>query len=138
MNTSVIYFSKTGHSKKLAEAIGKELEIPVTNINTNGKIKEADLLFVVGGIYAGKSAPEMIKYISSLDNSQVKRVALITSCTSKTTKQDMIREILEKKGIDVLSDEFVCQGSFLFFGLGHPSTADIEKAVSFAKEQLFL
>lgn len=70
MNSSVIYFSKTGHSKKLAEAIGKEINIPVTNINTNEKIKEADLLFIVGGIYAGKSAPEMIKYISSLDNSQ--------------------------------------------------------------------
>jgi hypothetical protein len=37
------------------------------------------------------------------------------------------------KGIIVV-DEFICQGNFLFFGLGHPNKTDLENAVTFAKE----
>ena len=136
MNSSVIYVSKTGHSKKIAEALGKELHIPVVNVVSNPEIKATDLLFIVAGIYGGKSDPKLLEYVGNLDSTKVKKAVLITSCTSKTNKQDMVREILKKKGIEVHSDEFICQGSFLFFGLGHPNAADITRAVSFSKEIL--
>jgi flavodoxin len=133
MNISLIYLSKTGHSKKLAEAIAAELQIPAQDIKTNPQIKGADLLFIVGGIYGGKSDPKMIEYITTLDNTMAKKAALITSCCSKVTAQSAVREELEKNNIEVLKDEFICQGSFLLFGFHHPNKTDIQNAVSYAK-----
>jgi hypothetical protein len=63
-------------------------------------------------------------------------VALITSCLSRILRQSMIREILARKGIDVAPDEFICRGSLLFFGLGHPSKEEIDAAISFARKAI--
>ena len=46
----IIYATKTRHSKKIAEAIGKALDIIPYNIASDPVIKETDFLFIVGGI----------------------------------------------------------------------------------------
>jgi hypothetical protein len=71
-----------------------------------------------------------------LSKSCVKKAALITSCLNRIHRQSVIREILTRNGIDVASDEFVCRGSFLFFGLGHPSKEEIDAAISFARKAI--
>ncbi len=134
MNVSLIYFSRTGHSKKIAEAISKELQIPAEDIKNNPVLGETDLLFIVGGIYGGISDPKMIEYIRKLDSSMIKKAVLITSCVSKKFKQDTVREELVRNNIEVMDAEFICQGSFLVAGLMHPNKADIGAAVSFAKK----
>jgi flavodoxin len=134
MKTAVIYASKTGHSKQLANAIAQELKVSALNITTNPKLENIDLLFIVGGIYGNKSLPELTEYLKALDNNNVTKVALITSCVSNKMKQEEVRKLLKEKNINVLEDEFICQGSFLLFGLKHPNKADVENAVSFAKK----
>ena len=67
----------------------------------------------------------------SLNNEKVKKVALITSCVSKVQGQKTIRTVLEDKKISII-DEHICQGSFLFFKMGHPNKHDIEEAADFA------
>jgi hypothetical protein len=91
------------------------------------------LLFIIGGIYADKSDPAMIAYIKRLERNKVNKVALITSCASNKTKQDIVRDTLLRNNIEVLPEEFICKGSFLFMGLGHPNETDINNAVSYAK-----
>lgn len=102
----------------------------------NPKIEAIDLLYIVGGIYGSQSAPELLDYVRSLDNSKVKEAVLLTSCVSKKNKQEEVRRILIEKNIAVKEDEFVCQGSFLFFGRKHPNAADISDAISFTKRQM--
>ncbi len=133
MKSAVIYATKTGHSKKLAQAIAKELKVTEQNITTNQKLEHIDLLVIVGGIYGSQSLPELTGYLKGLDNNMVKKVALVTSCVSKKAKQEEVRKILNEKNIEVIDDEFVCQGSLLFFGLMHPNKLDLENAVSYAK-----
>lgn len=134
MKTALIYVSKTGHSKKIAEAIATGLGIKAEDVKTTPKLNDVDLLFIVGGIYGGQSLPELTDYIKTIDKNMVKKVALITSCVSKKSKQVVVRELLTSKDIEVVTDEFICQGNFLFFGLGHPNKKEIEDAVTFAKE----
>lgn len=131
MKAKIVYATMTKHSKKLAEAIARELNIPAENVKENPAIEELDLLYVVGGIYGGESSPDLISYVSKLGN-KVKKAALITSCCSKKTTQNKVRQILMEQGIEVMN-EFICQGSFLFFGFGHPNKKDVEDAVEFAK-----
>ena len=133
MKTALVYFSRTGHSKRIAKAIAEALQIAALDVKSEPVLNEVDLLFIVGGIYGGASSPELKAYAEGLSKSSVKKAALITSCLNRIHRQSMIREILTRKGIDVAPDEFVCRGSFLFFGLGHPSKEEIDAAVSFAK-----
>jgi flavodoxin len=133
VKTALVYFSRTGHSKRIAKAIAEALQITALDVESEPLLDEVDLLFIVGGIYGGASSPELKAYAEGLSRSSVKKAALITSCLNRIHRQSMIREILTRKGIDVAPDEFVCRGSFLFFGLGHPSKEEIDAAVSFAK-----
>lgn len=133
MKTAVIYRSMTGHSKKIANKIAAELGISAISIKDNPKLADIDLLFIVGGIYGGASLPDMLEYIKSLNNTQVRKAALITSSTSDKTGQDEVRKILTSGGIEVI-DEYRCYGNFLFTKLGHPNKQEIQGAVIFAKK----
>jgi flavodoxin len=133
MKIAVLYLSKTGHSKKIAEAVAAGMGVQAQSVKDNPELSGIDLLFIAGGIYAGKSDPKLLKYLGTLSREQVKRAALISSSRGKS-KQDMVRDTLTGKGIQVLADEYICQGSFLFFGMGHPNAQEIAGAIAFAKK----
>ena len=132
MKTRVIYATMTRHSKKLAEAIAKNLNVGAENIKRGPILDDVDLLFLVGGIYGGQSLPALLDFVGQLDSRNVKRAALITSCASKRQGQQALRSLLEEKGIDVLG-EVICQGSFLLMGFGHPNQSDVHEIVRFAR-----
>lgn len=134
MGKEIVYASKTGHSKKIAEAIAKELNLKVQDISQKPKLENVDLLYIVGGIYGGKSQPELLNYLDTLDNTMVKKAVLMTSSASGKTGQEDVREVLTKKGIEVAKEEFVCPGSFLIVKMKHPNQEDIREAVEFAKK----
>jgi flavodoxin len=136
MKTAIIFASKTGHSKKIADAIAKEIATPALDAAQKPIIEDIDLLFIIGGIYGGQSTPELLEYVHNLESSKIKNAVLITSCVSKSAKQEEVRRILKEKNINVMEEEFICQGNFLFIGLKHPNKNDIENAVSFCKSQV--
>ncbi len=131
---SVVYATKTKHSKKLAEAIGKALNVTAVDVRTSTVPRAAELLFLVGGIYAGKSSPELMRYVEGLDVNQVKKVVLVTSSASTASrKQPEVYSLLTEKGVEVL-EEISCPGSFLWLSFGHPNTVDLEEASARAKK----
>lgn len=77
--------------------------------------------------------PEMLKFAQTLNNKDVKKVVLITSCASKITPQKHLRETLVANEIFVFQAEFICQGGFLFSGIGRPNKDDLRQAQVFAK-----
>ena len=129
----VVYATKTGHSQKLAEAIAKALHAKAENVKGGTPSRAVDLLFIVGGIYAGKSAPDLLRYVEGLSAGQAKAAVLVTSSASPTRNQPEIRRILTEKAIRVL-DEIGCPGSFLFLRAGHPNAADLEQVAERAKQ----
>ena len=76
----------------------------------------------------------MVEYVEKLDSSMVKKAVLITSCASKKHRQDPVRDALVSNGIQVAPGEFICRGSFLFLGAGHPNRKDINDAISFVRK----
>jgi len=140
MKTAILYRSMTGHSKKIARAIGVELGLQPQNIKTVScdKLDGVDLAFIIGGIYSGKSLPEMIEYVKTLTPAMVKEVVLITSSLQDKHGQDEVRAILEANKIKVRAEEYRCRGNFLFLKMGHPNKNEITAAVKFAKTQIAL
>ena len=133
-NVSVVYATKTQHSKKLADAIGKELCVEAKNIAKHPQPQKAALLFLVGGIYAGKSNPVLLSYAEKLDASIVRKAVLVTSSASSSHRaQRELRAVLEKKGIDV-AGELTCAGAFLFIRFRRPNKMDIQTIAKAAKD----
>ncbi len=136
MNKAVVYLTKTGHSKKIAEAIAEALSVSALDIKTSPDIREVDLLFIVGGLYGKQSDPKMIAFIKGLNPKKIKKAVLVTSSAAGDLKQSTVRTELANRGISVASEEYCCKGSFLFFFLGHPNREEIEKAAAFSKSFL--
>lgn len=127
----VAYFSKTGHSTKIANAVAEAKGLKAVSV-TEQAATDAELIYLVSGIYAGQCAPELLKFVEALDAAKTKQVALITSCASMKQGQDAVRKALEEKGIKVV-DEHLVPGGFLVLKMGHPNKADIADAVEFSK-----
>ncbi len=137
-NISVVYATKTRHSAKYAESIAKVLDVKAQNVTDHPQVDGVDLLFIVGGIYGGKSMPELLKFAEDLDDGKVRKAVIVTSSAGMKEPQVALRNLLEGKGIEVL-DEITCPGNFLFFRMGHPNASDLaqvaESAAMLAKKR---
>ena len=133
MKNAVIYYTKLGHSKKIAQAVADELAVKAQDIRENPEVKDNDQLYIVSGIYGGVSAPELLDYLQTLDPKQVKKAFLLTSSGGKTTPATNVRAVLTELGIPVAEDEFTCQGAIFFWGIGHPNKIDLQNAIEFVR-----
>ena len=132
MNIHVIYYSKSGHSRKLAQAIAQALSLEALELTQVSADLSSDLVFLITGIYGGAADPKVKNFAGALSPTSIRRVCLITSSMGKKPQTE-VRAILENQGIKVLRGEYLCKGSFLFFGMGHPSKDEIREAVDFAQ-----
>jgi flavodoxin len=133
MKNAVIYYTKLGHSKKIAQAIAHELKVQTQDIRTDPQLDDLDRLYIVSGIYGGVSAPELLAYLKTLDPQHITQAFLLTSSGGKTTPATDVRSVLTDLGIPVAKEEFTCQGAIFLFGLGHPNKVDLQNAVAFVK-----
>ena len=134
MKNEVIYLTKTGHSKKIAEAVAAALGVQAKDIKTKPALEGVDTLFIVGGIYGGVSDPATLEYAAGLKGDAVKKAALLCSSAGGKAGQDKLRQLLKDNGIEVCADEYICRGNFLVVGLGHPNKEEIAGAAAFAKK----
>ena len=130
MNIKLAYYTKTGHSRKIAEAIGEAFSIEPMNIEDNATIFGADILILVGGIYNGLSSESMIRFAEKLKPTMAQRVAIITSSAFGKDTQEKLALTLKNNYIEVLG-ECIVKGSFAVISLGRPTRKTIT-AIEFA------
>lgn len=130
MNIAVTYYSRTGNTKKVAQAIAAAAGCSATPI-ADYKAGEIDLLFIGGSIYGGVLDPSLVSFIGGLDSKEIKKAALFSTCITHSNAIDVIKDLLKKQGIPA-DDSFNCKGKFLLFNLGRPNKADLEEAKKFA------
>ena len=130
MIIEIRYASKTGNTKKIANAIGEELNIEAKTIKES--IGKTDLLFLGGALYADKISSDLKKFISTLDNN-VKQVVIFGSSASKDTPYESIKKLLDEKNILVNEKTFNSPGNFIFYKWTRPNKEDLNNAKKFAK-----
>lgn len=131
MTIAVRYYSRSGNTRKVAEAIAKAAQINALDcsVAVTGPV---DLLFLGGSVYGFGIDNHTKEYIANLDPAFVKKVALFgTSAIVKNGNEEMAK-LLRDKGISVLPDRFYCRGAFTLMHRGHPNTEDLDHAASFA------
>jgi flavodoxin len=135
MKTAVRYYSKSGNTKKIAEAIAKAVGVTAKSTD-EAPLESVDLLFLGEGIYAKNIDGHLRGFIRQLSSETVKSVAVFTTSKNGRSIQPQIEELLKDKGITTLVEGFACKGKFLFTNKGRPNEQDCADAAAFAKKLL--
>lgn len=133
MTFAVRYYTKTGNTKRLAEAIAQELG--VTALSISEPVNEAvDYLFLGNSYYAFTIDPEVKAFVLSLDKSKVGRIVNFGSAAMLNSTYKKVKKAADKAGIAMDEKEFHCRGEFKGIHKGRPNEEDIAAAVEFAKQ----
>jgi flavodoxin len=138
MKIALVYFSRGGNTRKIAEAMAEELGVTAVDIKTEQPdVSDVDLLVVGSGTYGSKPGKDMVVYLENLKPVAGKKAACFSSCASGDASKTLqaMKDVLSKKGYSTV-DCFSCLGKWLM-GLsrrGHPSDEELAQAREFAKK----
>jgi flavodoxin len=136
MNVAVRYFTRTGNTKKLADAVAKEAGVQALPI-TEKLNEDIDTLFLASSIYAIGVAKEVKDFIEDIDV-QVGEVVNISSAAIIESTYNQVKASIEKKGIKMSNQEYHCRGQFTLMHRGRPNAKDLKGASDFTKRYLGL
>ena len=135
MKVAVRYYTKTGNTKRLAEAVAKAvnaealpISVPVT--------ERVDILFLGNSYYAFSIDPEVRSFVSSLDKELVGRIVNFGSAAMLNSTYKKVKAEADKAGIPMDEREFHCPGEFKGLHKGKPDAADLKAAAAFAQKIL--
>lgn len=131
MNIEVRYVSRSGNTKKLADAIAKaagvrakDCSVPIT--------EPVDLLFLGGSMYWGGVDKRLKQFIEGLDPAKVKRAAAFGTAALKAEPDKETEKLIRNKGIALSGESFHCRGEFKAMHKGRPDSDDLGRAEIFA------
>ena len=132
MKVEVRYYTRSGNTKKLADAIAKAVGVEAKMVDEPLK-EDVDILFLGSSVYAYGVDDNIKKFISNIDVRVGKVVNFSTAALIKSTYKQ-VGKLLEKKGITQAEEEFYCKGSFGSIHKGKPDEKDCKAAAEFAKK----
>jgi flavodoxin I len=133
---AVLVDSRGGNTKKVAEAIARELGTSVGDIHSPVPAGTG-VLFLGSGVYGGKPGKALARLIETTNFAETKVALFATSGGAESAEKMLanLADAVRKKGATVLGT-FHCRGKFLFSNRGHPNGEDLERAKKFAREML--
>ena len=133
MKIAVRYYTKTGNTKRLAEAVAKAVGVEALPIST--PITEpVDVLFLGNSYYAFTIDPEVRNFIRGLDKNKVGKIVNFGSAAMLNSTYRKVKAEADKAGIPMDESEFHCKGEFKGIHRGKPDGSDLEAAAQFARK----
>ena len=132
MKVAVRYYTKTGNTKRLAEAVAKAVNAEALPISTPVE-EPVDILFLGNSYYAFSIDPEVRDFIRSLDAGKVGKIVNFGSAAMLNSTWKKVKAEADKKGIRMDEREFHCKGEFKGIHKGRPNEEDLAAAAAFAK-----
>ena len=134
MNIAVRYYTRSGNTKKLADAVALAASVESKDITCplDGKV---DILFLGCSYYAFDVDEAVKKFIIENKANIGKIVCIGTSAMMKSMKKPL-RKVADTIGVAVADEEFHCRGEFAKFHKGRPNEKDLADVSAFAKSVL--
>ena len=133
MKYAVRYYTKTGNTKRLAEAVAKELGVEAMPISVPIEEK-VDALFLGNSYYAFSIDPEVRSFIASLDKEKVGKIVNFGSAAMLKSTYKKVKAEADKVGIPMIEKEFHCKGEFKGLHKGRPNDEDLKAAAEFTRK----
>ena len=132
MKIAVRYYTKTGNTKRLAEAIANAVETEALPISE--PISEpVDILFLGNSYYAFSIDPDVRDFVKGLDKNKVGKIVNFGSAAMLNSTYKKVKAEADKVGIPMDEREFHCKGEFKGIHKGKPDEADMKAAAEFAR-----
>ncbi len=132
MTFAVRYYTQTGNTKRLAEAIADELGVEALPI-TVPVTEKTDVLLLGNSYYAFTIAPEVGAFVSALSKDNVGKIINFGTAAMMKSTYKKVRNVANTVGIPVLDKEFHCKGEFKGMNKGRPNEEDLKAAREFAR-----
>ena len=128
MNIAVRYYSKSGNTRAVAEAVAEAVGVKAVSVDTaEADIKESvDLLFIGGALYAYGLDKHLKEYLETLKKENVKKAVVFSTSWLSKHSVDLIKNGLKEAGIPV-EEEF-------FYVKNKPSDEQKKQAADFARK----
>ena len=133
MNIAVRYYTKSGNTKRLAEAVADALNVKAEPISVPVS-EPVDILFLGNSYYAFSIDPEVRDFVRSLDKNKVGKIVNFGSAAMLNSTWKKVKAEADKLGIPMDEREFHCKGEFKGFHKGRPNEEDLKAAAAFAKD----
>ena len=131
MKVAVRYYTKTGNTKRLAEAVAEAVGAEALPISVPVD-EPVDILFLGNSYYAFSIDPEVRKFVSSLDKNKVGKIVNFGSAAMLNSTWKKVKAEADKVGISMDEREFHCKGEFKGLHKGKPDEKDLKAAAEFA------
>jgi flavodoxin len=136
----VIYFSRSGNTKKVAKAIADELNVKAQHVRSVSSLPEGTYIFLGSGLYFMRPSKLVRDFIQNNDF-RGRKVALFGTSTTGIGIETMGMERLLKRKGAIITGKYYCPGrfflriagKFLFIRKERPADKDLEKAGEFAR-----
>jgi flavodoxin len=128
----VVYFSTTGNTRKVAEAMAAALGVTAKDVKEVGIIDQDAFVFLGMGCYRGE-LPSEVKEFLRVNRFEDRKIALFTTSAFNAVDE---RRNIEKQLADncaVIVRSFKCLGRLLSINEEHPTWLDLKKAAWFAR-----
>lgn len=129
----VLYYSMTGNTKKMANAIAAELGIEAKSIKSVTAVPQDGILFLGSGSYGDKPSDEMAKLIADNDFAGRKVALFGTSGKGEGKEVEGMAAALGQKGAIVAGTYYTKGKAFVVVNIGHPDKGELEGARKFAR-----
>ena len=130
MTAAVRYYSRSGNTKAMAEAIAKAAGVQAVSVDTaDAAIREpVDVLFIGGALYAYGIDSHLKDYIGTMDPGCAKKAVVFSTSWFSKHSIDLIKNALREKKIPV-------EDEALYFR-GKPGAEQLKAAEVFAEKYL--
>ena len=132
LRIAVRYYTKTGNTKRLAEAVAEAVGVEALPISTP-LTEPVDILFLGNSYYAFSIDPEVRTFVRSLDKEMVGKIVNFGSAAMLNSTFKKVKAEADRVGIPMDPREFHCKGEFKGAHKGRPNEADLKAAAEFAK-----
>lgn len=132
MKIAVRYYTKTGNTKRLAEAVAEA--VGAQALPLSAAVEEpTDVLFLGNSYYAFNIDKEVREFIQNLDKNKIGKIVNFGSAAMLNSTYKKVKAEADKVGIPMDEREFHCKGEFKGIHKGRPNAEDLAAAADFAK-----
>jgi len=131
MKVAVRYYTKTGNTKRLAEAVARAVGTEALPISEPLR-EPVDILFLGNSYYAFSIDPEVRDFVRGLKKDMVGKIVNFGSAAMLNSTWKKVKAEADRAGISMEEREFHCRGEFKGIHRGKPDESDLKAAAEFA------
>ena len=131
MKYAIRYYTKSNHTKKLADCIADELGIEALDI-THPLGEDVEVLFFGSSVYGNSVDPCVRDYIFAI-SVNVSRMVCFGTAGVMESSYDEVKNLADLKDIPVDEMEFHCPGEFVGMNKDRPDESDLDNLRIFVR-----